>query len=1474
MVSTTALNHQILSRPQVNAKIFNKRCTLLYDTGSSISLVRPEVIQNIDQKRRIQPPPNLRITSASGDPLDVSACYVLPVEIKCGDVLEFPFFVCRNLTAEGIIGIDMIRIHHLNYDSVNNEVIRGLPKVTLRKRTILPPNSQVKTKIRTTIRGTQVVNVISVENPDIETGSFLVNEENGIASIAIRNHHSHPVELPRGYEIGTASPVKTNDRIIETSQPTESQCASVNFGSGAKFPAVTRKPEILTPQKRKLIQDNAIIGDEEGDGKLSEQEKQAYKNLLLKYHDAIGATEFEVGTYNGAPYQIPVQPGTAPIYNHQFPLPKMQSDEVKRHVEEWVKKDICEKAQSLWNNPLFVVKKDVSKPISETNSRVVVDMRSINKHIVPQVSRLPTVAEHLRAISAVAPNTKVWASIDLLAGFYQILLDPKSRQMTGFTIPLHGQYQFKRLPMGMTNSPWVFQRVMERVLDDLIKKNLVHLYLDDLLIGGRDHVDLRNNIKLVLEAFQKNNLKLSLKKSKFGVSRCKFLGFEITKAGITPGKKKTEAILRTPPPRTLKEVRSFLGCCNYFRGNIHNFSRLARGLVHLTTKKSNYTRGPIPPDALRSYRALQHSLASQPVINYPDFSRKFYLFCDGSLGRHENDLTGGLGGALLQFENEEKLEGPRCIGFCSRGLRPHEKNYSATLIEKAAIVFAIDNFADTLSGRDFIVYSDHRPIENIQTRAYNKRTLCNLQEKLLDYSFQVKYLPGKDNKIADWLSRLVANREPPASTCATATTFGHTVSIETGTDKLKKYAELQRLCPIAGPIVALKQGQKLPKCKQEGLVKRLEKSCELDEKSKCLFINFYYNRRNRRLLFAPCSIQAEIVAKAHVNSGHLAFQKTKDNVLEHYFWPGLDADIQNFIDACAHCLRDKKKPPKRNTNLQALPQTSTPFERCHLDLMGPLFNNEREKKYVMVVICALTKFAEFIVLPNKTATAIAEQFFNRIVLRYGTPAVLTTDRAQELIGETMKKLCDFLNIKQSKTSGYQPNSNGEAEAVNKFVAKYLRAFLKENSKNWETLMGSLQFSYNSGVHSALKMSPLLALIGAQPNNILNDASFSDLQMYGDDPATTLVKRLQKIRQLAIKNNIIYRDMYIKNFNKNVKEVEFSPGMLVWLYAPQKRKLNRKIEYFYFGPYLVESTTETNAMVRDLQTGKTLFVHKEKLRPYHHHRDTDRITEMQRRNAEEEQTGKRRTRRQTKAQREPNLSFSHLDTLLNLGNDDSDSEEEKEQDEEETDHGPSGAPPPNFDDLPDEDDDEFHTGHSEQLEEDLAEDENLEPNLLEQEDDQETEPSDTETTPKAGASLPMDPLDTPKNPITSTPKTSNPQKQRKENKSGPTIPPPTPEEEYLHDEALKILAPHPEYNSDKHSRRARAFAKMPYFSPYDLQKFLKKGDSPELKLAIDSWIRKHESRRNNCISTQVNPDDHDIEGKGKNSVQSKPNDRVT
>ena len=162
----------------------------------------------------------------------------------------------------------------------------GLPKVTLRKRTILPPNSQVKTKIRTTVRGTQVVNVISVENPDIETGSFLVNEENGIASIAIRNHHSHPVELPRGYEIGTASPVKTNDRIIETTQPTETQCASVNFGNGAKHPALARKPEILTPQKRRLIQDNAIIGDEEGDGKLSEQEKQAYRNLLLKYHDA------------------------------------------------------------------------------------------------------------------------------------------------------------------------------------------------------------------------------------------------------------------------------------------------------------------------------------------------------------------------------------------------------------------------------------------------------------------------------------------------------------------------------------------------------------------------------------------------------------------------------------------------------------------------------------------------------------------------------------------------------------------------------------------------------------------------------------------------------------------------------------------------------------------------------------------------------------------------------------------------------------------------------------------------------------------------------------------------------------------------------------------------------------------------------------------------------------------------------------
>ena len=225
-----------------------------------------------------------------------------------------------------------------------------------------------------------------------------------------------------------------------------------------------------------------------------------------------------------------------------------------------------------------------------------------------------------------------------------------------------------------------------------------------------------------------------------------YLGFMLTPEGIKPGRNKLQAIRDAQPPTNIKMVRSFVALCNFFCTQMKDFAIIAAPLFKVTRKDSGYKEGPLPPDALQFHKILQQQLTSDPVMAFHRSDRQYALITDAATG--SADFTGGLGAILTQMDEHGNHY---AISFASRQLKDHEKNYSPFLLEAAAAVWGMEIFNEYLRGEQFILFTDHKPLEKLGHLL--TKTLNRLQTVLLEHDFIVQDKKGT-SKPTDYLCRL------------------------------------------------------------------------------------------------------------------------------------------------------------------------------------------------------------------------------------------------------------------------------------------------------------------------------------------------------------------------------------------------------------------------------------------------------------------------------------------------------------------------------------------------------------------------------------------------------------------------------------------------------------------------------------------------------------------------------------------------
>ena len=305
------------------------------------------------------------------------------------------------------------------------------------------------------------------------------------------------------------------------------------------------------------------------------------------------------------------------------------------------------------------------------------------------------------------------------------------------------------MPFGLTNASATFQRLMESCLGDL-HLNWCIIYLDDVIVFSKTPKEHIERLRGVLHKLFLVGLKLKPKKCEFFKSKIAYLSHIVSAKGIETDPKKVEAVRNWTVPKTVTDIRSFLGFTNYYRQFIKDYAKVARPLNTLISGENAAKKKKLVEwyeQCQKAFDTLKDLCTSTPILAYADYKRDFQL--------HTDACERGLGGVLYQ-KDENGLQ--RVIAYASQSLSPTERNYPAHKLEFLALKWVVtDRFHGYLYGGKFDVFTDNNPLTYILTSA--KLNACGQRwiASLANYDFRLFYKTGKPNVEADALSRIPAD---------------------------------------------------------------------------------------------------------------------------------------------------------------------------------------------------------------------------------------------------------------------------------------------------------------------------------------------------------------------------------------------------------------------------------------------------------------------------------------------------------------------------------------------------------------------------------------------------------------------------------------------------------------------------------------------------------------------------------------------
>lgn len=463
---------------------------------------------------------------------------------------------------------------------------------------------------------------------------------------------------------------------------------------------------------------------------LNAEETEHVKNLVIENADLFHLPHERLTKTNAVTHTIRTR-DEIPTHTRQYRHPQVHKEEINRQVGELLDRDIIKPSSSPWNSPvLLVAKKADSK--GQKRWRMVIDYRKLNEKSLSDAYPLPNITEVLDQLG----SAKYFSVLDLASGFHQIGMDEKDAPKTAFSTA-YGHYEFTRMPFGLKNGPATFQRLMNNVLTGL-QGNELFVYLDDVVIYASSLQDHIVKFRKLADRFRAANLRLQPDKCEFLRKEVVYLGHIISGDGVKPNPLKVSAVRDFPTPKNATNIKQFLGLAGYYRRFISRFSYITKPLTELLKKDVEFNW---QEEQEKAFNTIKELLCTEPILQYPDFTKPFVLTTDAS--------GYAIGGILSQGKIGEDLP----IAYTSRVLNDGECKFSTTEKELLAIVYCVKHFRPYLYGKKFTLVTDHKPLIYINNMKDPTSRLARWRIILEDYEYDITYKAGKKNVNADALSR-------------------------------------------------------------------------------------------------------------------------------------------------------------------------------------------------------------------------------------------------------------------------------------------------------------------------------------------------------------------------------------------------------------------------------------------------------------------------------------------------------------------------------------------------------------------------------------------------------------------------------------------------------------------------------------------------------------------------------------------------